>query len=117
MEIIQIVEVWDDEGDPIVELCGKKYFNKEGLVDEFNTPRTHGTAKVRRELAETIGGPGYSSVRVSTSIEIECDRDKEVVRSVAQNIMAECSLLNEEAVLDAFQGLLAHRSTLGLKKE
>lgn len=111
MEIIQIVEVWDDEGEPIISLCGKKYFNKEDPVAE---DKKSGTAKVRRELSETIGGPGFSSVRVSTSIEYECSADRLTVQDTAQKTMAEVSLLNEEAVLDAFGGLLAHRKTLGL---
>lgn len=114
MEIIQIIEVWDDEGDPVVELCGKKYFNKEDPVTD--NAKKHGTAKVRRELAETIGGPGYSSVRVSTSIEYECSADQLTVQNTADQAMATVSLLNEESVLQAFNGLLAHRKTLGLSE-
>lgn len=116
-EIIQIVEVFDDRGDPVEDLCTKIYFTENELYmpDKFNKLLSGTkTARVRREISETIGGPGYSSVKVSTSIEVLCDQSDAMIKEAAQTCMAEVAILNEEGVLKAYSGLLAHRKTLGL---
>lgn len=117
-EIIQLVEVFDDNGDPISKLCVKTYLTEEELympADKFAALAAgNKLARVRREISETIGGPGYSSVRVSTSIELAVDQHETTIKTAADAIMAECVILNEEAVLKAYEGLLAHRKTLGL---
>lgn len=117
-EIIQLVEVWDREGDPILELSQKRYLTTEDLsmsADKFNALLTGTkTAKVKREVSETIGGPGYSSVKVSTSIEVTCDQSEKSIKDAAKHCLAECAILNEEAVLGAFEALLDHRKKLKL---
>lgn len=118
-EIIQLVEVFDNAGDPILDLCVKKHLSPEALYmpNEFVPPRAgQKGAVVRREIAELIGGPGYSSVRVSTSIEVTCEQTPEAINITAKNVLAECVILNEEGVLDAYGGLLQHRKTLGLQE-
>lgn len=119
-EIVQMVEVWDDNGDPLVDLCGKLYLTEKELFmsDKFSALLTGGnkTAKVRREIGETIGGPGFSSIRVSTSIEVTCDQSEPIIKQAAQAALAEAAILNEEGVMQAYAGLLAHRKTLDLKE-
>lgn len=118
-EIVQLVEVWDDAGDPITDLCVKFYMTEKDLymADKFTALITGGnkTAKVRREISETVGGPGYSSIKVSTSIEVTCDQSEPVIKEAAQVALAEASILNEDGVMKAFAGLLDHRKNLGLK--
>lgn len=119
-EVVQIVEVFDDAGNAIIPLCAKHYFPPEALYmpNEFIPPRPgQKGAVVRREIAETIGGPGYSSVRVSTSIEVTCEQTQETIAHTAKVVLAECTILNEEGVLQAFDGLLQHRRTLKLPEE
>lgn len=117
-EIVQLVEVWDGDGEPIADLCVKFYMTEKDLymADKFTALITGGnkTAKVRREISETIGGPGYSSVKVSTSIEVTCDQSEPVIKEAAQLVLAEASILNEEGITQAYAGLLAHRKKLGL---
>jgi hypothetical protein len=72
------------------------------------------TTKLRREIAETIGGPGYSSIRVTTAIEVICDQSEAGIKKTAAVLIEECAALNETAVLNAYDGLLAHRAKLGL---
>lgn len=119
IEIIQLVEVWDDAGDPVVPLCVKHYLSPEKLImsDLFTPPTSKHHATVRREVRETIGGPGYSSVQVATSIEVICDQDVETIRKTAEAVLGECAILNEEGVLMAYEGLLSHRRTLKLTEE
>lgn len=118
-EIIQLVEVWDDAGDPIEALCAKFYFTEKDLymgADKFQSLLVGSkTARVRREVAETIGGPGYSSVKVSTSIEAACDQSEPMIKKAAEAILQECFLLNEDGILKAYEGLLMHRKTLKLE--
>lgn len=116
-EIIQIVEVFDDRGDPIIDLCVKKHLSPEALyMPNDILPHTGKGAVVRREIKETIGGPGYSSVSVSTSIEVTCEQDARILRLTAKTVLAECMILNEEGLLDAYNGLVQHRKTLGLQE-
>lgn len=115
-EIVQIVEVWDGQGEPVVPLCMKGYLTPEDLymADAFTDLLTGGnkTARVRREITETIGGPHYSSIKVSTSIEVTCDQSEKVIRKAAEVALAEASILNENAVFEAYKGLMAHLKTL-----
>lgn len=116
-EIVQIVEVLGEDGVPLEHLCRKLYFTTEHLhmKDRLEALINHdGRAKVRREIGETIGGPGYSSVRVSTSIEICCDQNSEVIQKAAAAIYQECVYLNEDGILQAYEGLLNHRDSLKL---
>ncbi len=117
-EIIQLVEVWNDgKDDPVPHLCAKFYLTKKELFmpDKFNELLTgNKTARVRREISETIGGPGYSSVKVSTSIEVLCDQSDLMIKKAADVCLAEASILNEEGVTKAYDGLLKHRKQLGL---
>lgn len=120
-EIIQLVEVWDVEGEPIEELCSKSYLTEKDLymsTDKFaSLTAGNKLARVRREISEKIGGPGYSSIQVSTSIEVACDQHETSIKAAAEATMAECAILNEEAILKAFEGLKAHRKTLNLRDE
>ena len=115
-EIVQVVEVFGEDGAPLQDLCKKLRFTEEHLQmskDKFAALTAgDGRAKVRREIGETIGGPGYSSVRVSTSIEICCD--SAAIQKAAEVIYQECVYLNEDGVLQAYEGLLNHRDTLKL---
>lgn len=118
VEIIRLIEVWDDEGQAVLPLCVKQYLTPSDLYmpDTFNDLLVGTkTAKVRREVSETIGGPGYSSVKVSTSIEITCDQSEKSIRTAATLLYAECAILNEEGILGAFEGLINHRATLKLE--
>lgn len=120
-EIVQLVEVWDADGDPVESLSAKFYLTERNLfmADKFTALITGGnkTARVRREITETIGGPHYSSIKVSTAIEVTCDQSESVIREAAQACLAEASILNEEGVMQAYKGLLDHRKNLGLKEE
>lgn len=117
-EIVQVVEVFGEDGAPLQDLCKKLRFSEEHLQmskDRFAALMAgDGRAKVRREIGETIGGPGYSSVRVSTSIEICCDQNSAAIQKAAEAIYQECVYLNEDGVLQAYEGLLNHRDTLKL---
>lgn len=117
-EGIQLVEVWGDDGAPVAPLSTKSYFGSERLYmpEAFAPPTGKHIATVRREVSETIGGPGFSSVRVSTSIEVHCDHSTESIHAAAEAALGECVILNEEAVLNAYDGLLAHRRTLKLSE-
>jgi len=118
-EIIQLVEVWDVEGEPVEELSSKSYLTEKDLymsADKFaSLTAGNKLARVRREISESIGGPGYSSIRVSTSIEVACDQHEASIKAAAEATIAECTILNEEAILKAYDGLKAHRKTLGLE--
>lgn len=117
-EIVQLVEVWDSNGDPIEDLCKKTYLTEENLYmpDKFNALLTgNKTAKVGREVVETIGGPGYSSVKVSTYIEVTCDQSESRIKEAAKHCLAEAFILNEEGIMTGYAGLLQHRKTLGLE--
>lgn len=118
-QIVQLREVWDDDG-PILDLCVKFYFTKKDLYmpDKFSKLLTgNKTAKVGREIVETIGGPGYSSVKVSTYIEVTCDQSEKIIKEAAKHCLDEALILNEEGILDGYAKLLEHRKTLGLKDE
>lgn len=119
--ISQLVEVFDDRGDPVLALCVQKRLTEEELYmpqdfEAFLPPAGKPYATVRREVTETIGGPGYSSVRVSTSIELHCAQKQETIAEASRLALAECSILTEEGVLQAFDGLLQHRKVLGLSE-
>lgn len=118
-EIIQLVEVWNDgKDDPVLHLCAKYYLTKKELFmpDKFSALLTgNKTARVRREISETIGGPGFSSVKVSTSIEVLCDQSETRIKEAAEVCLAEASILNEEGITQAYAGLLSHRKALGLE--
>jgi len=118
-EIVQIVEVLDDNRDPLLDLCVKTYFTTRDLhmdKDKFEALLTgNKTAKVRREISETIGGPGYSSIKVSTSIEVACDQREASIRTAAEALIQECTYLNEDGILKAYEGLRLHRKTLKLE--
>jgi hypothetical protein len=109
-EIVQYIEVWDYGGDPILHLCTQTYFTEEQLymADVLKALTGDGKAKVRRELAETLGGPHYSSVRVTTSIEVTCDQSTHVVKRAAREVFAELQILNEDALEKAWAGLQKH---------
>ena len=115
---MQTVEVFGEDGEPIKDLCTKLRFSEEHLQmskDRFAALSAgDGRARVRREIGETIGGPGYSSVRVSTSIEICCDQNSAAIQKAAAAIYQECVYLNEDGILQAYEGLLNHRDTLKL---
>lgn len=119
-EIVQAIEAWDEHGDPIEELCVKFYFTETELhmsADKFQSLLTgNKTAKVRREVTETIGGAGYSSIKVGTSIEIVCDQSEAAIKRAATAILEECALLNEDGILKAFEGLNKHRKVLKLSE-
>jgi len=108
--IIQIVEVWDADGVPILDLCFKKYFTEDELymADAFKPLVGDGKARVRREITETLGGPRYSSVKVSTSIEITCDQSKDKIEKAAREAYAEAQILNDEALELAWDRLGQH---------
>lgn len=116
--ITQVVEVWDDNGDGIEELSYQAHFGEEHLqmsADKFQSLLAGSkTTKIRREIAETIGGPGYSSVRVTTAIEVICDQSEASVKKASSVLYDECAVLNEAGILKAYEGLLAHRAKLGL---
>ncbi len=119
IEIVQLREVWDDDGDPISDLCAKFYLTKKDLYmpDKFNKLLTgNKTAKVGREVVETIGGPGYSSVKVSTYIEVTCDQSEKIIKEAAKHCLDEAFILNEEGIKAGYAGLLAHRRELGLEE-
>lgn len=118
-EIIQLVEVWGDDGGPLEDLCVKFYFTEKDLymsADKFQALLVGTkTTRVRREVSETIGGPGYSSIKVSTSIEVACDQSEALIKKAADAILQECFLLNEDGVMKAFEGLKMHRKALKLE--
>lgn len=118
ISITQTVEVLDHDGNAVLPLCVSIDFPPESLHMSEDRLRVllsgSKTAKVRREITETIGGPGYSSVRVSTAIEVLCDQSDNAVRSAAEAVYQECVYLNEDGVLKAYEGLLLHRDSLKL---
>lgn len=70
------------------------------------------STRVRREITETLGCAGYSSIKVSTSIEVTCDQSEKMIKAAAAAILAECTLLNEDGIMRAHEGLLMHRKVL-----
>jgi hypothetical protein len=118
-EILQLVEVWDDRGEPVEALCGQFVFAVEHLYmgDKFKDLLVgNKSTRVRREVAETIGCAGFSSIKVSTSIEVTCDQNEKSVKAAAAAIYDECALLNEDAIMKAHEGLMMHRKVLKLDR-
>jgi hypothetical protein len=109
-EIVQWVEAWDADGEPILDLCYQSYLTEEQLymADVFKSLSGDGKAKIRREITETLGGPRYSSIKVTTSIELTCDQSQPVIRRAAKEAMAEVQILNEEALTVSWEKLREH---------
>jgi hypothetical protein len=78
------------------------------MADTLKALLGDGKARVRQEITETLGGARYSSVKVSTSIEVSCGQSTETIRKAAREALAEVQLLNDEAVLLAWEGLQEH---------
>ena len=119
-EILQLVEVWDDCGEPVGALCGQIAFTPEHLnmgKDRFQALLAgNKSTRVRREVTETLGCEGFSSIKVSTYIEVTCDQSEKAIKEAAAAIFGECVLLNEDAIMKAHEGLMMHRKVLKLSR-
>lgn len=85
------------------EQCYSKTITEGDMADRFKILVTGNGphAMVRREVMETIGGPGFSSIKVGTSIEVPCDATVEKIAAALDAALSECIHHNSEAVRTA----------------
>lgn len=110
VHILQWVEVFDLRGNALLDHCTQSQLTEEQLymADTFKVLVGDGKARVKREITETLGGPRYSSVKVSTSIEVTCDQSRDTIQKAALEVFAEAQILNDEAVELAWSKLQEH---------
>lgn len=95
-----VIEVYGRMGEVLSEHCCTKTITESDMVDRFKILVTGNGphAMVRREVMETIGGPGFSSIKVGTSIEVPCDPTVEKITAALDAALMECIQQNSEAV-------------------
>lgn len=76
------------------------------MADRYEKILGNGKAKVRREITETLGGPNYSSVRITVSVEITCNQDESTIQEASQMLHQELIILLEEDVGASYEKLL-----------
>lgn len=110
-----VVELKDEHGKFIPKQCTERYSAngaEEMLMtkapDRFVSVVGDGKAKVRRALTETVGGPGYSSVRVHVEIELTCNQDFDTVHKVSEMLFNESLSILDTEVDIGMKTLIAH---------
>tara|TARA_Y100000310_G_scaffold283740_1_gene305961 strand:+ start:113 stop:502 length:390 start_codon:yes stop_codon:yes gene_type:complete len=118
------VETFDLQGNPIDAGCYKQYDPTGGVEmvkkktgDRYREVLGDGKAWVSVPVVETHGGPGYSSIKVGVEICLHCAQDSEIVREVADMVIADGMEIVDNHIGNAYSILLNHREELNKKLE
>jgi hypothetical protein len=109
------IEVIDTDGYFIEAGCitksdplGGPEVVKKNSPDKYKEILGNGKATVEIPYIETIGGPGYSSVKVGLVVRVHCDQNSETVRAVADMLIKDAIQTVDDHVDWGYKVLLSH---------